>query len=97
MCLRRPLPPRTELLAPLGFSLEVQEEALGFTAPSPREFVDDEMRDHPMWIAARSTLEPRGELDALRERTLTILSEANEDPGAFCVSSRYVVVLARRA
>ena len=41
-------------------------------------------------------LEPRGELDALRERTLAILTAAGEDGEGFRVTSRYVVAIARR-
>jgi len=83
------------LFAPLGFSVSVQEEALAFSAGSPEQFLDGELRDHPMWIAARATLEPDGELAALREQALAILAEANEEPGAFRITSRYVIVEAR--
>ncbi len=80
---------------PLGFSLEMHEEALAFTAASPQEFLDGEMRDHPAWLAARATLEPRGELEALREQTLAILTAAGENGEGFCITSRYVVAIAR--
>jgi len=46
--------------------------------------------------AGRAVLEPRGEAGALRERMLTIYEAANEDPGSFKVTSRYIVATARR-
>jgi hypothetical protein len=49
-----------------------------------------------VWIAARETLEPHGELDALTERAVAILTEANEDPGAFKITSEYVIAVLRR-
>ena len=38
------------------------------------------MRDHPLWQASCALLEPRGELEGVRERTLSRLRELNEDP-----------------
>jgi len=83
------------MFAPLGFSIEIHEQALAFTAASPRAFLDAEMRDHPAWIAARSTL--AGELDEVREQILAILTEGNEDTAGFRITSRYVVAIARPA
>jgi hypothetical protein len=58
--------------------------------------LDTELSANPVWIAARTVLEPRGELRAVRDHALAILEAANEDPGAFRVASRYVVSTARR-
>jgi hypothetical protein len=55
-----------------------------------------ESAEHPLWVAARALLEPRGEVEALREQSLAILEEGNEDPEAFRATSRYVVATARR-
>jgi hypothetical protein len=85
-----------DLFAGLGFSVELQEHSLAFSASSPREFVEQELRDHPGWIAARAALEPRGELQALRDRVLEVFEAANEEPGAFRVRSSYVVATATR-
>jgi hypothetical protein len=41
-------------------------------------------------------LEPRGELRAARDRALETLGSANEDPVGFLITSRYVVMTARR-
>jgi SAM-dependent methyltransferase len=84
------------LFAPLGFSIELAEEQLAFTAASAQEFVDTELRVHPAWIAARAIIEPRGEMQAVRDRVLEIFEVANEDPVAFRVTSSYVVITARR-
>ena len=83
--------------APGGFVIECYEESLAFVAPSAREFADAEFRDHPLWIAARQVLEPRGEVERLRERAIEILVAANEDPTGFRVSSRYIVTVLRRS
>jgi SAM-dependent methyltransferase len=85
-----------ELLGAHGFSVAVREEMLAFRAASPQQFIEAELRDHPMWIAAREVLEPRGELESLRDRALEALEEANEDRDAFCVRSSYIVAEARR-
>jgi SAM-dependent methyltransferase len=86
----------TGMFAPHGFSIDLNQEQLAFTAGSAQEFVDTELRVHPGWIAARALLEPRGEMQAVRDRTLEIFESANEDPAGFRVTSRYVVATARR-
>ena len=84
-----------DLFAPHGFEVTVDDQHLAFTAPSPQAFLD-EQAEHPMAVAGQAVLGPRGEGDALRERMLAIYEAANEDPGAFRVTSRYVVATARR-
>lgn len=84
------------LLEPHGFTVGVEEERLAFGAASPREYLDAEFENHPLWVAGRAVLEPRGEAAELRACALEILEAANEDPGAFRVTSRYVLVTARR-
>jgi SAM-dependent methyltransferase len=86
----------TSAFAPQGFSVDLSEEHLAFTAASPQEFVETELRVHPGWIAARAVLEPRGEMQAVRDRALEIFKAANEDPAGFRITSRYVVATARR-
>ena len=81
---------------PHGFGLATHEEPLPQRAASPEDFVDEALGEHPMSIAARAVLGPRGELDAVRDHVVRILAAANEDPDAFCVTSRYVVAEARR-
>lgn len=84
-----------ELFAPHGFEVAVQEERLAFTAPSPTAYVDQQA-EHPLAVAAQAMLGPRGESEALRARLVALYEEANEDPGAFRVTSTYVVATARR-
>lgn len=85
------------LLAPHGFAaVDVVEERHPFTGASPRAYLATELESHPMSVAGRAILEPRGEAEALRERLLAILEAGNEDPAAFRVTSRYVVATARR-
>jgi hypothetical protein len=59
--------------------------------------LDTESANHPLAVAVRAVLEPRGEAEALRHRMLATYEAANEDPDAFRVTSRYVVATARRA
>jgi ubiquinone/menaquinone biosynthesis C-methylase UbiE len=84
------------LLEPHGFEVTTQEEQLAFGAKSPSDFFEAESAGHPAWVTARAVLEPRGEAELLRQRSLEILRAANEDPDGFRVTSRYVVVIARR-
>jgi SAM-dependent methyltransferase len=86
-----------ELLEPHGFEVVTQEERLAFMAESPVAYLEGEWQEHPLWVAGRALLEPRGQLEPLRERGLAILEEGNEDPDAFRTTSRYVVATARRA
>jgi SAM-dependent methyltransferase len=79
-----------------GFDVEIAEEQLAFTATSPRDYLEIESTEHPLWVAARAALEPMGRMDALRDKAVEILERGNEDPNAFRVTSRYVVATARR-
>ena len=75
----------------------MDDHRLAFTAQSPRDFLDTESANHPLAVAGRADLEPRGEAEALRDRLLAVYQAANEDPDGFRVTSRYVVATARRA
>lgn len=86
-----------EAFGPLGFSVVVHEQRLAFTDRSAREFLDSEIGDHPMWVAARAELEPRGEMPAARDRALEIFEAANEEPLRFRVTSSYIVATISRA
>lgn len=65
--------------------------------PSTSGIYVDEQADHPLALAGRAVLEPRGESEALQQRMLAIYAAGNEDPDAFWVTSRYVIATARRA
>jgi ubiquinone/menaquinone biosynthesis C-methylase UbiE len=84
------------VFAPFGFSIDSDEQQLAFTAASPQEFVESELRVNPTWLAVRPVLEQRGEMQAVRDRAVEIFEAANEDPAGFRVTSRYVVTTARR-
>ena len=79
------------LFGPYGFHVTAREERISFAAESPRAFLDEYAADHPLAVAGRRLLEPRGESDALFERLLAIYEAANEDSEAFRVTSRYVI------
>jgi SAM-dependent methyltransferase len=84
------------LLGPHGFAVRCHEEAVTFDDESPEAYLTAELDEHPLSVAGRAILEPRGEVEALRERMLGILTAANEEPGRFRVRSRYVIATATR-
>jgi SAM-dependent methyltransferase len=84
------------LFGPHGFSVKVEQDQVAITAPSARDYLEVQGRDHPMSVAGQALLKSRGEGEALRERALGILDAANEDPNSFKVTSRYVVATAVR-
>jgi hypothetical protein len=84
----------TALLAPYGFSVDGREEILQFTAASPLEYAASEFENHPLWVEARTVLEPLGRWRAVYDGALQIFVDANEDPSAFRISSRYIVARA---
>lgn len=84
------------LFAPYGFRIELEEQTLQITAASVDDFLDLESRNHPMAVTGMAVLQQLGQADALRQRLHRILTQANEDPAAFCVTSPYVVATLRR-
>jgi hypothetical protein len=86
----------TGLLAPHGFSVEVQEHSLSFTDTSPAARLEQESQNHPMAVAGLAVLERMGQAEEFRRRGLQILEAGNEDPAAFKVTSRYIVARCQR-
>lgn len=86
-----------DAFSPMGFRVKLQVQQLTFNAPSAAQFIDAELHNHPLWIAARKLLEPRGEMEALRDRVEEIYLRANEDANAFGLTSPYVVASFTRA
>ena len=84
------------LLAPNGFSVEVEEHSLSITDTSPAAYLDGEAREHPRAVAGLAVLEERGQAEAFRDRLLQILEGGNEEPAAFQITSPYVVATASR-
>jgi SAM-dependent methyltransferase len=87
----------TALLAPHGFSVEVQEHSLSFTDTSPAARFEEESQNHPMAVAGLAVLEGVGQAEAFRRRGLQILEAGNEDPAGFKITSRYVVARCQRS
>ncbi len=76
-------------------SVEIREHTLPFSAASPDAWFADQDLHHPVWrwVRRQVTDERWGQL---REESVALLSDANEDPSAFRTTSRYLVVTARR-
>jgi SAM-dependent methyltransferase len=84
------------LFEPHGFSVSLTEHSLAFGAPSIDEFMRIEGENHPLAIAARPVLEGAGRAEEVREGMRRIYEQANEDRGAFLITSRYVVAGLKR-
>jgi SAM-dependent methyltransferase len=88
------------LLAPYGFSVDVERHSHVFTAASIDDYVRAELIDHPRSTASRAMLEARGKTDVQHEivdRAREILTAANEQPDGFAVTNSYVVAAAQRS
>jgi hypothetical protein len=70
--------------------VRITEQRLAFTASSPGAWVDDQLDHHPLWMGVAQTLGDR--MAAVREQMIELMTEGNEDPGAFRTTSRYRVV-----
>ena len=85
------------LLEPHGFEITVRERQLAFAASSARAFLASQTEDHPLHVLLRAALSTHGASEPeLLKSSLALLEAGNEDPGAFRVTSRYVVAAARR-
>ena len=90
----------TDLLAPHGFDLEIEEHRHVFTAASIDDYLQGEFVDHPLSVASRAMLTAAGKTDVhaeIADRAREILTEANENPEGFAVTSSYVVAVAQRS
>lgn len=80
-----------------GATVHVSEHGLSFTHVSPEAWFAEQESQHPVWRGARARFEELGAADrwaAVRARTVAALAAANEDPGAFRATSRYLVIRA---
>jgi SAM-dependent methyltransferase len=84
------------LFGPVGFGVEVEQHGLAFTGTSAEEVMEQELRDHPMWLETRAVLDEAA-FGALIDTAKTVYAGANEDPGAFRVTSPYVVATLTRS
>lgn len=86
-----------ELFAPHGADLRVSQDGLVFSAASPEAWFAEQEEHHPMWRAARTALADGGRggaWDEVRDRSLALLHEHNEDAAAFRTTSPYLVTRA---
>jgi SAM-dependent methyltransferase len=79
-----------------GFTVSVMDAALPIVGSSPAAFIDDQFRDHPVWLQAARVLDATA-AETLRAEAVGVLAGANEDPGGFRVTSDYVVATLQRA
>lgn len=85
------------LFEPRGARVTVDEETLAFTAASPEAWFDAQQDNHPVWRFARQSHADRpAAWDDVRTRSIERLRAWNEDPAAFRVVSRYLVITATR-
>ena len=75
--------------------VSVTEHDLVFRHESPEAWFAEQEMNHPVWLTMRTVL---GEdaWPAIRERSVEVLREQNEDSSAFAATSGYVVVRAAR-
>ena len=88
------------LMAPHGFSVDIERHPHVFTAASIDDFLLAELIDHPLSAASRAMLEARGKTDVqdkIVDRAREILTPANEKPDGFAVTRSYVVAAAQRS
>ena len=74
--------------------VEICEEEHSFTGESPEAWLAEQEQNHPLWLGAVELLESAGAMDETRARSLENLREWNEDPAAFRVTSRYLIITA---
>jgi hypothetical protein len=75
--------------------VSVADAALPFVASSPAAFAASELRDHPAWVDAAGVLDT-ATFEALHAEVVRLFADANEDKGAFRVTSDYVVATMQR-
>jgi ubiquinone/menaquinone biosynthesis C-methylase UbiE len=90
----------SDLLAPHGFTVEIERHAHVFTAGSIDDYLQAEIVDHPLTTSSKAMLEARGKAGVpaeIMDRAREILTAANEQPDGFAVTSSYVVAAAQRS
>ena len=80
------------LAARHGLVVSATERSIEFADSSVDDYLGREVREHPMALSARAVLEPAGRFDEVYERARAVLADGNEDPAAFRVTSRYVIL-----
>lgn len=85
-----------ELFGTYGFDVAVHQHELAFTAESPEDYWDLSYADHPLVLSVQPLLVEHGVMDEVRNRVIEVFRAANEDPAAFRLTWRYVVISAQR-
>jgi SAM-dependent methyltransferase len=84
-----------DLLQPFGFSVSVHAHTLTFTGESPADYARAQLEDHPLWVRAGPGLKANAQWDRVQAHLTKLFTDANEDPGRFRFTSRYVIATAR--
>ncbi|MCE0539555.1 class I SAM-dependent methyltransferase [Kineosporia rhizophila] len=79
------------LLNPLGFSVSRRMCSLAFVGESPRAAAEAELANHPRWAWLREVVGAGPRWDQACEALVSVFEDANEDPAAFRVTSRFIV------
>jgi len=85
------------LIGHLGFAVELEEAELTLKGDTALDFIEAEFKHGPLWVEARSILEPAGRWQELRDAAARTYNDANEDPPRFRLTTPYVMASARRA
>jgi|SRR3954447_21156790 SAM-dependent methyltransferase len=80
------------LAAARGAAVDAEDAGLPIRGDSPEAYFAIAENHHPMSLAGRPLLERAGTYPALREEAIGVLRDANEDAGAFRVTSPYRVI-----
>ncbi len=84
------------LFADLPVRLAFTSAALAFVALSPEAYVQELTDHHPVWLGARAAIGDEA-YARLHRQLVAIFTAANEDPGAFRITSRYLITALVRA
>jgi SAM-dependent methyltransferase len=76
-----------------GAGIRVARHEIRFAAGSPGAWVAEQREHHPAWAAMQEAVPPE-RFDELVDEVTEILSEHNEDPEGFAVSSPYLLARA---
>jgi SAM-dependent methyltransferase len=88
----------SRLFSEHGISVVVRgPHQLTFTATSAEAYLDTELENHPLAIAALQVLRERGADQTGRNRLLQVVHAENEDPRAFRSTAEYVVLVGQHA
>jgi SAM-dependent methyltransferase len=75
-----------------GATVDAEDGSLPIRAGSPEDYFAAAEEHHPMSLAGRPVLEQAGTYATLRAEAIGVLRAANEDQGAFRVTSPYRVI-----